>query len=44
MNKIDLLSQNKAYSGLDVEQLIKNVKNNLFKDEITYQTKRLVQI
>jgi RHS repeat-associated protein len=34
MNKIDLLSQNKAYSGIDFEQLIKNVKNNLSKDAI----------
>jgi hypothetical protein len=34
MGKVDLLSQKRAYSGIDVEQLIKNVKNNLSKDAI----------
>ena len=42
MSKADLFSQNKAYSGIDVEQLIKNVKSYYKTDGIPTQTKRLV--
>ncbi len=29
MIRVDLLSQNKAYSGIDIERVIKDVKKNI---------------